>query len=102
MIRTIRKNLVNFAAIVGLMVIASAVSVYILSNQRLRFPIFEDKPFEVFAEFQTAQAVTAGQGQTVRVAGVRASLLDVATFIAAWLSWYLIERPALAWKRRWA
>ena len=71
MIRTIRKNLVNFAAIIGLMLIATAVSVYILSNQRLRFPIFEDKPFVVHAEFQTAQAVTAGQGQTVRVAGVR-------------------------------
>jgi len=71
MITAIRKNLANFAAIVGLVVIAAAVSVYILDKQRLRFPFFEEKPFEVYAEFQTAQAVIAGQGQTVRVAGVR-------------------------------
>ena len=71
MITTIRKNLANFAAIVGLFVIAAVVSVYILDNQRLRFPFFEDKPFVVKAEFATAQAVIAGQGQTVRVSGVR-------------------------------
>ena len=37
----------------------------------MRFPFIEEKPFELKAEFQTAQAVIAGQGQTVRVAGVR-------------------------------
>ena len=41
------------------------------SNQRLRFPLIEEKPFALEAEFQTAQAVTPGQGQTVRVSGVR-------------------------------
>jgi phospholipid/cholesterol/gamma-HCH transport system substrate-binding protein len=70
-ITAIKKNLVNFLAIIGLIVIAGVVSVYILSNQRLRFPLVEEKPFVVNAEFSTAQAVTAGQGQTIRVAGVR-------------------------------
>lgn len=67
----IKKNLGNFAAIIGLILIAAGVSVYILNEQRLRFPFFEPKPFELKAEFSTAQAVVAGQGQTVRVAGVR-------------------------------
>jgi phospholipid/cholesterol/gamma-HCH transport system substrate-binding protein len=37
----------------------------------MRFPLIEEKPFVLKAEFQTAQAVIAGQGQTVRVSGVR-------------------------------
>jgi phospholipid/cholesterol/gamma-HCH transport system substrate-binding protein len=47
------------------------VSAVILKNQRMRFPVIEDKPYQVKAEFSTAQAVTPGQGQTVRVSGVR-------------------------------
>jgi phospholipid/cholesterol/gamma-HCH transport system substrate-binding protein len=70
-VTAIKKNLGNFAAIIGLIVIAAVVSVYILNEQRMRFPFFEPKPFELKAEFSTAQAVVAGQGQTVRVAGVR-------------------------------
>jgi phospholipid/cholesterol/gamma-HCH transport system substrate-binding protein len=67
----IRKHFKDFVAVLGLIVIAAGVSAYILSNQRLRFPFIEDKPYVLNAEFQTAQAVIAGQGQTVRVAGVR-------------------------------
>ena len=67
----IRKHLRDFAAIIGLAVIGFGVAAYILSNQRLRFPIVEEKPFLLKAEFSTAQAVTPGQGQTVRVSGVR-------------------------------
>ena len=69
--RAIRENLVNFIAILGLMAIAVGVSYYILQNQRLRIPYLEEKPFVLKAEFSTGQAVIAGQGQTVRVAGVR-------------------------------
>lgn len=69
--RAIRENLVNFIAILGLMAIAVGVSYYILQNQRLRIPYLEEKPFVLKAEFATGQAVIAGQGQTVRVAGVR-------------------------------
>ena len=68
--RAITKHGGHFAAVVGLALIAAVVAGYILSNQRLRFP-WEGKPFELKAAFSTAQAVTPGQGQTVRVSGVR-------------------------------
>jgi len=67
----IRKNLTNFVAIIVLIVIAAGVSYYILQEQRLRIPYLEEEPFRLKAEFATGQAVTPGQGQTVRVAGVR-------------------------------
>ena len=71
MMTAIRKRAGDFAAIIVLVVIATAVGGYILSHQRLRFPLVQEKPFQLQAAFSTAQAVTPGQGQTVRVAGVR-------------------------------
>ena len=71
MMTAIRKSLRDFIAVVALIVIAAGVSYYILQEQRLRIPILEEKPFELKAEFETAQAVVPGQGQTLRVAGVR-------------------------------
>ena len=71
MMVAIRKNLTNFLAVIGLVLAAAAVSYYILQEQRLRIPLLEDRPFELKAEFETAQAVVPGQGQTIRVAGVR-------------------------------
>lgn len=68
--RAIRANAKSFAAIIGLIVVAGAVSLFILGQQRMRFP-WEPKPYVLQAEFSTAQAVVAGQGQTVRVSGVR-------------------------------
>jgi phospholipid/cholesterol/gamma-HCH transport system substrate-binding protein len=68
--RAISKHWKDFGAIIALSVIALGVAGYILGNQRLRFP-WEAKTFQVNAEFSTAQAVTPGQGQTVRVSGVR-------------------------------
>ena len=73
----IRKHLTDFIAVAALIVIALAITVYIVEEQRLRIPIFEEKPFELKAEFETAQAVVPGQGQTIRVAGVRIG--DVST-----------------------
>jgi phospholipid/cholesterol/gamma-HCH transport system substrate-binding protein len=67
----IRKHFKDFLAVLGLVLVAAGVSAYILSNQRMRFPFIQEKPFVLKAEFQTAQAVIAGQGQTVRVSGVR-------------------------------
>jgi phospholipid/cholesterol/gamma-HCH transport system substrate-binding protein len=67
----IRKRAGDFTAIVVLMVIALGVGFYILSQERLRFPFLQSAPFKLKAEMATAQAVVAGQGQTVRVAGVR-------------------------------
>jgi phospholipid/cholesterol/gamma-HCH transport system substrate-binding protein len=68
--RAIREGARPFSAILVLGLIAALVGGYILHNQRLRFP-WEGKPFVLKAEFSTAQAVTPGQGQTVRVSGVR-------------------------------
>ncbi|MEA2123337.1 MAG: phospholipid/cholesterol/gamma-HCH transport system substrate-binding protein [Solirubrobacteraceae bacterium] len=70
----IRKHLVDFAAIIALLVLAVGVSSYILTNQRLTLPAWVPligKDFYEFkGEFATGQAVTPGQGQTVNVAGV--------------------------------
>src|SRR5215213_397961 len=68
---TIRKHLRDFVAVAGLIVIGLVVTVYVVQEQRLRIPVLEERPFELKAEFETAQAVVPGQGQTIRVAGVR-------------------------------
>jgi phospholipid/cholesterol/gamma-HCH transport system substrate-binding protein len=69
--RTIQKNFKEFMAIIVLGVLASVVAIYILHNQRFRFPLVQDTPKKLAFEFSTAQAVTPGQGQTVRVSGIR-------------------------------
>jgi phospholipid/cholesterol/gamma-HCH transport system substrate-binding protein len=71
MATAIRKHLRDFIAIALLLVVSLAAAYVIVQNQRLRIPILEEKPFELKAEFQTAQAVVPGQGQTIRVAGVK-------------------------------
>jgi phospholipid/cholesterol/gamma-HCH transport system substrate-binding protein len=73
-VTAIRKHLRDFVAILVLLVIALAVSLVILSNQRLTLPagvpVLGRDFVEVEAELVTAQAVTPGQGQTVNIAGV--------------------------------
>jgi phospholipid/cholesterol/gamma-HCH transport system substrate-binding protein len=71
MAKAIRDHLRDFLAIIGLLLVALFATYIIVQNQRLRIPLLEEKPFELKAEMTTAQAVTPGQGQTVRVAGVR-------------------------------
>jgi len=71
MMTAIRKNLADFLAIVGVIVLGLGIGAYILANQRLRFPLVEEPFYTVKAELPDAQAVTPGQGQTVVVAGVR-------------------------------
>lgn len=66
----LRRYGVQFLAVVALIVVALATSWVIVQNQRLRVPLLEERPFELRAEFETAQAVAPGQGQTIRVAGV--------------------------------
>jgi phospholipid/cholesterol/gamma-HCH transport system substrate-binding protein len=70
----IRKHLVDFLAVLGLILISGVVAVEILSNQRLTLPawvpVVGQDFYEIEAEMSTAQAVTPGQGQTVNVAGV--------------------------------
>jgi phospholipid/cholesterol/gamma-HCH transport system substrate-binding protein len=69
--KVIRDHLRDFLAVIGLLAVGLAATYIIVQNQRLRIPLLEEKPFELKAEMSTAQAVTPGQGQTVRVAGVR-------------------------------
>ena len=67
----ISKHLRDFIAVVALFAIAIGILSFILSQQRLRFPLLDDEPFTVWVELSNAQAVTPGQGQTVRVSGMR-------------------------------
>jgi phospholipid/cholesterol/gamma-HCH transport system substrate-binding protein len=71
MATAIRKHLRDFIAVGALMLVAVAATYVIVQEQRLRIPVLEERPFELKAEFETAQAVVPGQGQTIRVAGVR-------------------------------
>ncbi|GAC1485685.1 MAG: hypothetical protein NVS1B9_03980 [Solirubrobacteraceae bacterium] len=71
MMLAIKKNGANFAAVIVLAAIALAVAAYILPQQRFRFPFLDPTPFKLKAVFSTAQAVTPGQGQTVRISGIR-------------------------------
>ncbi|HEY5317654.1 MAG TPA: MlaD family protein [Solirubrobacteraceae bacterium] len=79
MIRAIRKHAVDFAAILVLLVLSVVVAVFILSNERFHFPFFEASPYVLNAEFQTLQAVTPGQGQTVRISGVQVGMIGSVT-----------------------
>jgi phospholipid/cholesterol/gamma-HCH transport system substrate-binding protein len=67
--RHVRPYLRHVAALFGMAVLSLAVATYIVVHQRLRFP-WQDE-VHIYAEFDNAQAVTAGQGQTVDVAGVQ-------------------------------
>ena len=73
----IKSHLRDFIAILGLFLIGCGIAGYILSNQRLRFPLVQDKPAQIWVEVENARGVTPGQGQTVRVAGMRVG--DVGT-----------------------
>jgi phospholipid/cholesterol/gamma-HCH transport system substrate-binding protein len=69
--KALKEHSRDVLAVVGLVVVGLVASWIIVQNQRLRVPLLEEKPFQLRAELETAQAVTPGQGQTVRVAGVR-------------------------------
>jgi phospholipid/cholesterol/gamma-HCH transport system substrate-binding protein len=71
MMAVLRKNFLALLPLLGLAAIGLVVGTYILANQRLRFPIVEEEPIRMKVELPTAQAVTPGQGQFVRVAGVK-------------------------------
>ena len=67
----IRKHMRDFLAVLGLVIVALVATFIIVQNERLRIPLLQAKPFQLKAELSSAQAVTPGQGQTVRVAGVQ-------------------------------
>jgi phospholipid/cholesterol/gamma-HCH transport system substrate-binding protein len=70
-IRAMRKHLRAVLALAGMVLLAVGIAGYVLNAQRFRFPLVEEAPFRLKAEFPDAQAVIPGQGQTVRTAGVR-------------------------------
>ncbi len=73
--RAIREHLTDFVAIAALTVFALVVTLYILSQQQAPYPswipVLGDDTFELKAEFESSQAVTPGQGQTVNIAGIK-------------------------------
>jgi phospholipid/cholesterol/gamma-HCH transport system substrate-binding protein len=74
MSRALQKHLRDFIAIIVLFVLALLVGAYILSHQRFYLPgwvpVVGSDFYELKGEFQTAQSVMPGQGQTVDIAGV--------------------------------
>jgi phospholipid/cholesterol/gamma-HCH transport system substrate-binding protein len=73
--RAIREHWKDFAAIVGLLVITIGVAGYILTNERLSIPFISPSTYTLNADFSTAQAITPGQGQSVRISGVQIGLI---------------------------
>jgi len=70
-----------FISVVTMVIIAAAVGGYILAHENLKLPswvpLLGHDYYTLKAEFQTAQAVTPGQGQAVTVAGAKVG--EVAT-----------------------
>jgi phospholipid/cholesterol/gamma-HCH transport system substrate-binding protein len=64
-----------FISVVVMVVIAAAVGGYILAHENLKLPgwvpVLGRNFYTLKAEFQTAQAVTPGQGQAVTIAGAK-------------------------------
>ncbi|HSZ13292.1 MAG TPA: MlaD family protein [Solirubrobacteraceae bacterium] len=64
-----------FIAVVSMVLIAAVVGGYVLAHENLKLPswvpVLGHTYFNLDAEFQTAQAVTPGQGQAVTIAGAK-------------------------------
>ncbi len=64
-----------FVAIVAMIAVALFTGGYVLTNERLAlpswFPVLGQSNFHIAAEFESAQAVTPGQGQAVTIAGAK-------------------------------
>jgi phospholipid/cholesterol/gamma-HCH transport system substrate-binding protein len=73
--KAIRDHLSDFVAIALLIVFGLAVTLFILSRQQQPYPswipLLGDDTFELKGEFESAQAVTPGQGQTVNISGIK-------------------------------
>lgn len=79
--RAIKNHSTDFAAILVLLVLAVIVTAYVLSHQGLRFPLVQSAPFSDYVTLQTGQAVTPGQGQSVRVSGVQVGNIGNITLV---------------------
>jgi phospholipid/cholesterol/gamma-HCH transport system substrate-binding protein len=73
--KAFRSNTKAGVALIGLILLGTAVGGYILSNQRLNppgwVPVIGEDVFEIRAQLDSAQGILPGQGQTVTVSGVK-------------------------------
>jgi phospholipid/cholesterol/gamma-HCH transport system substrate-binding protein len=71
----IRRYRTAFLAVVTMIVIAAGSAGYILAHERLSVPawvpVLGRESFKLNGEFETGQAVTPGQGQSVTIAGAK-------------------------------
>jgi phospholipid/cholesterol/gamma-HCH transport system substrate-binding protein len=67
----IKVHMRDFISVLVLCAVSIGCASYIVIHQRLRIPFVHEQPYVLKAEFSDAQAVLPGQGQTVRVAGMR-------------------------------
>jgi len=71
----IRRYRSAFVAVVSMIVFAAFVGGYILSHENLKLPswvpVLGKSYYTLKGDFQTAQAVTPGQGQAVTIAGAK-------------------------------
>jgi phospholipid/cholesterol/gamma-HCH transport system substrate-binding protein len=76
----IRKHLRDFLALFFMALVALGVTAYILSHERFHLPnwvpVVGADFYKLNVEFQTAQAVVPGQGQTINIAGVKVGDVD--------------------------
>ena len=81
--RAIKTHYKDFLAIAGLIVIALAVLLVILANQKAALPSWVpglgQDFYSINAEFETAQAVTPGQGQAATIAGINVGKVGAST-----------------------
>ena len=81
--RAITTHFKDFLAIAGLAVIAIAVLLFILSNQKAALPSWipwlGQDFYSINVEMETAQAVTPGQGQAAVIAGINVGKVGAST-----------------------
>jgi phospholipid/cholesterol/gamma-HCH transport system substrate-binding protein len=71
----IERYRTSFIAVISMIVLSAVVGGYILAHQNLKLPgwvpVLGRSFYKLKGEFQTAQAVTPGQGQGVTIAGAK-------------------------------
>jgi len=81
--RAIKAHFKDFLAIAGLAVLAIAVLLFILSNQKAALPswipFLGQDFYSINVEMETAQAVTPGQGQAAVIAGINVGKVGAST-----------------------
>jgi len=73
--KAFRSNIKAAVALLGIIVLGTAIAGYIVSNQRINapawVPVLGKDNFEIKVELENAQGILPGQGQAVNVSGVK-------------------------------